>query len=163
VINNELIEAVIVAIANPANEFQEGAILVFLPGLMEITNLYDQLRSNRADLSVSTTHSPCLFHRSEGVIIGDVCACVRACVRACARVCVQSTGPIQDLASAFNALDAGAAGDRVGTVWIVDCRVTSSSCPLTGGGLLRLDSGYSRACLVVFGKWCSQPTLPKLL
>ena len=52
VINNELIEALIVHIAAPENsdEFPEGAILVFLPGLMEITNLYDQLSSNRRDL-----------------------------------------------------------------------------------------------------------------
>eukprot|EP01048_Picozoa_sp_COSAG05_P007659 COSAG05_NODE_546_length_8763_cov_12.991228_5_plen_126_part_00 len=45
VINNELIEALIVAIAEPANGFPEGAVLVFLPGLMEITNLYEQLCS----------------------------------------------------------------------------------------------------------------------
>ncbi len=52
VINNELIEALIVHIAAPENadEFPEGAILVFLPGLMEITDLYDQLSSNRRDL-----------------------------------------------------------------------------------------------------------------
>jgi HrpA-like RNA helicase len=50
VINNELIEALIVAIANPANDFPAGAVLVFLPGLMEITNLFDQLRSNTHDL-----------------------------------------------------------------------------------------------------------------
>eukprot|EP01043_Picozoa_sp_COSAG02_P022331 COSAG02_NODE_1158_length_14185_cov_21.954778_9_plen_489_part_00 len=52
VINNELIEALIVHIAAPENadEFPEGAILVFLPGLMEITNLFDQLSSNQRDL-----------------------------------------------------------------------------------------------------------------
>ena len=32
------------------SENPDGAILVFLPGLMEITNLFDQLRSNTRDL-----------------------------------------------------------------------------------------------------------------
>ena len=52
VINNELVEALIAHIAAPENadEFPEGAILVFLPGLMEITNLFEQLSSNQRDL-----------------------------------------------------------------------------------------------------------------
>ena len=50
VINNELIEQLIVAIADPENAFQEGAVLVFLPGLMEITNLYEILQANRKQL-----------------------------------------------------------------------------------------------------------------
>ena len=51
-INYELIEQLIVHITAPENadEFPEGAILVFLPGLMEITTLYDQLGSNAQEL-----------------------------------------------------------------------------------------------------------------
>lgn len=45
-INYELIEELIMKISK---EYEEGGILVFLPGLMEITNLYEQLLANRYD------------------------------------------------------------------------------------------------------------------
>jgi HrpA-like RNA helicase len=43
-INYELIEELIMKIGR---DYEEGGILVFLPGLMEITTLYEQLLSNR--------------------------------------------------------------------------------------------------------------------
>jgi hypothetical protein len=47
VVNNDLIEALIVAILDPINEYPPGGILVFVSGLMEITNLLEQLAGNR--------------------------------------------------------------------------------------------------------------------
>jgi HrpA-like RNA helicase len=43
-INYELIEELIMKISR---DYEDGGILVFLPGLMEITTLYEQLLSNR--------------------------------------------------------------------------------------------------------------------
>lgn len=43
-INYDLIEELILKISK---NYEEGGILVFLPGLMEITTLYEQLLANR--------------------------------------------------------------------------------------------------------------------
>ena len=46
VVNNELVEAIVTMVVDPANEYAPGGVLVFVPGLMEITNLLEQLASN---------------------------------------------------------------------------------------------------------------------
>lgn len=47
VVNLELIEFVLEWIVSDAHDYpQEGSILIFLPGISEITSLYDQLNNN---------------------------------------------------------------------------------------------------------------------
>eukprot|EP01052_Picozoa_sp_SAG31_P015912 SAG31_NODE_1036_length_10221_cov_170.602326_10_plen_321_part_00 len=47
VVNNDLIEAIVTMIVDPTNGYPPGGVLVFVPGLMEITNLLEQLSSAR--------------------------------------------------------------------------------------------------------------------
>ena len=46
-INYELMESLVALIAD---EYEEGAILIFLPGMAEIRTLHDQLRANLEDV-----------------------------------------------------------------------------------------------------------------